>query len=380
MGPEKRISKIKACCFCERWESGGIESFLFNVLTRMDRDRMQIDVVAANLGESVFTEPLEELGVRFFELSGNQRNILENYRRFSLLLEAYRWDVIHLNIFHGLSLLYLHLAEQKGVPVRIAHSHNTALRRSLTYPVKLAIHAWAKKHFTQCATTLWACSENAAKFLFAEKTLKQKGFQLILNGIDVRRFCFDPAVRESTRKKLNLAGQYVVGNVGRLCYQKNQSFLLDVFSELWKQKPDSYLLLVGEGEDRSMLAQKARQLGIAEKVLFYGTTSHVEQLLWAMDAFILPSRFEGLPVTGVEAQATGLPCFFSDTVTERCKFLDSTEFLSLAKPPEYWANRVLEKAAAEDRTAAASAAQDAGFDILQTVRQVESGYRRSGVP
>lgn len=376
-GPEK---KVRVCCFCERWASGGIESFLFNILTRIDLNGLQIDVVTSSLGESIFTQPLQQRGIQFHELSGSQKSVLENHRRFASLLRERRWNVIHLNIFHGLSLAYLDIARRGGVPVRIAHSHNTALRKSLTRPVKLAIHAWAKERFTRYATDLWACSQGAAEFLFSREALEQQDFQFIPNGIDTHRFCFDPAARKGIRTDLGLEDKFVVGNVGRLCYQKNQSFLLEIFAEILKRNPNSRLLLVGEGEDKALLLQKAQHLGIAEEVIFYGVTPHVEQMFWAMDVFILPSRFEGLPVTGVEAQTAGLPCFFSDVVTRECRISESTEFLSLAESPKQWAGVILGKSAAGDRAAAASAAQDAGFDVFQTARQVESGYRRSDVP
>lgn len=368
--------KVKACCFCERWESGGIESFLFNVLTRIDLNELQVDLVTASLGKSIFTEPLQKLGIQFFELSGSQKSVLKNQRCFVSLLKERRWDVLHLNIFHGLSLSYLYLAEQAGVPIRIAHSHNTALRKSLTRPLKLAIHTWAKERFTQYATDLWACSKDAAEFLFSKKALEQKSFRFIPNGIDICRFRFNPAVRKDIRTDLGLEDKFVVGNVGRLCYQKNQGLLLEIFAEILKRNPNSRLLLVGEGGDKPLLLQRARGLGIAGKVIFYGVTLHTEQLLWAMDVFVLPSRFEGLPVTGVEAQTAGLPCFFSDAVTRECGILDTARFLPITDSPAQWADTILIGATAKNRPAAAFSVQRAGFNICDTARQVEAGYRR----
>lgn len=247
------MKSVKVCCFCEKWESGGIESFLFNVLLHINLQAVQVDIVTAELAESIFTQLLKEHGIRFFELSGSQRNVRENHRIFKGLLQQEKYNIVHLNIFHGLSLYYARLAQEAGVPVRIAHSHNTALRKSLTIPLKLAIHALAKSWYTKNATDLWACSQAAAEFLFSTRELLQKEFQFIPNGIDTARFRFDPAIREAVRAELGLAGEFVVGNVGRLCYQKNQSFLLDVFAEILRQKPESRLLLVGEGEDKPAL-------------------------------------------------------------------------------------------------------------------------------
>ena len=367
----------RICCLVERWESGGIESFLYNILTRIDLTQLQVDIVVSSLGKSVFTEPLQKLGVSFFELSGSQRKVRENCRRFRLLLENRRYDVLHLNAFQGLSLSYLQIARRAGVPVRIAHSHNTDLRKSLTRPLKLAVHAWAKERYTREATALWACSRDAASFLFSKSELSQKGFQYIPNGIDTERFRFDPAIRETVRTKLKLSGMFVIGNVGRLCCQKNQDFLLDVFEELLKRNLDSRLLLVGEGEDKTGLMRKAHRLGIAEKVLFYGTTDHVERLLWAMDVFTFPSRFEGLGIAAVEAQAAGLPVLCSKEIPPEAIVTDQAIQLELSAGPSVWAERVLELRAVDRETGAETIAA-AGFDteaVSERIREKWMGDR-----
>lgn len=375
------MKPIKVCCFCERWESGGIESFLYNILTRIDLSRIHVDIVAASLEKSIFTEPLCRHGVKFYELSGKQHNLSENHRLFAELMRTQRYDLIHLNLFHGLSLYYAHLAKQAGVPVRIAHSHNTALRLSVGKPLKLLLHSAAKAMFANSATDLWACSESAAEFLFSREKVNTKGFQFIPNGIDTERFRFQAEAREAVRTELGLTGKFVVGNIGRLCYQKNQSFLLKVFAELAKQSPESRLLLVGEGEDRPRLEKRAEQLGIADKVLFYGVADHVERLLWAMDMFVMPSRFEGLPVTGVEAQAAGLPCIFSENITEECKMTPLSTFLPLRAGSVAWKRAALELASKPcRRQEGARLVREAGFDIQAAAVQVQNYYIRSITP
>lgn len=371
-GGFRAAKKVKICCFCERWESGGIEAFLCNVLTRIDLTRAQVDIVTASLGKSIFTEPLEKLGVRFLELSGSQRRIAENHSLFRLLLQERQYDVLHLNIFQGLSLAYLHLARNAGVPVRIGHSHNTALRKSLTQPLKLAVHAWAKRRYTRDATDLWACSRVAAKFLFSAQILKQSGFRYIPNGIDTARFRYDPVVRERIRTELGLNGKIVIGNIGRLCSQKNQVFLLEVLLEALKQNPDSFLLLVGEGEDKRKLIRNARSLGIAEKVLFYGVSSNIEQLLWAMDVFAFPSWFEGLGIAAVEAQAAGLPVLCSEHVPSEVKVTGFFRWLSLSVGAKQWANCLLEMHGRFPD--GADEVRNAGFDISSVANLIEAYY------
>ena len=371
------MKPVRVCCFCERWESGGIESFLCNVLLHMDLSAMEVDIVAAQLRESVFTESLKARGVRFYELSGRQNRVPENHRLFRKLLAERQYDVVHLHIFHGLSLWYGSLAKQTGVPVRIAHGHNTALRKSKTRPLKLLVHYISRKLFTRCATDLWACSRAAAEFMFPDSALKSKGFQFIPNGIDTNRFRFDADVREKVRTELGVQGKYVVGNIGRLCYQKNQDFLLDVFYEVLKRRPESILLLVGEGPDRFALEEKTRGLEIAGNVIFYGTSDRVERLLWAMDVFVMPSRFEGLPVTGVEAQASGLPCLFSDIITEESRASSNSRFFPLSAPAAEWAGAVLQVGSCGDRTAGISEVQEAGFDAADVAQRIEQFYLRA---
>lgn len=259
MDKNKRI-----CCFCERWESGGIESFLFNVLTRMDLQHLEIDIVASSIGRSIFTKFLQKNGIHFIELSGSQRNILENHRKFRKLLRERKYDILHLNAFQGLSLAYLCIAKQESVPVRIAHSHNSALRESPFRSLKLMIHTWARARYTKDATNLWTCSRMASEFMFNKCRGVTQRIEFIPNGIDTARFRFDLKARIKERVRLDFGNDLVIGSVGRFCYQKNQSFLIEIFNEVLKHRPDSRLLLVGEGESRDVLIDKVQQLGLED--------------------------------------------------------------------------------------------------------------------
>lgn len=368
------MKKIRVCCFCEKWESGGIESFLHNVLLRMDLSNMEVDLVAAQLKESVFSQRLQEHGVRFRELSGNQRNVPENHRLFQKLLRERQYDVVHLHIFQGMSLYYAHLAKQAGVPVRIAHSHNTDLRKSRTRWLKLQLHRLYAGRYAADATAFWACSKNAAEFMFPVRLLKERDYTFIPNGIDTGKFRFNPAVREDVRRELGVANQFVIGNIGRLCYQKNQSFLLDVFAEVIKYRPESCLLLVGEGEDLSMLQEKARALNIQDRVIFYGTSKHAERLLWAMDVFAFPSCFEGLGIVAVEAQAAGLLTVCSENVPDEAAVTQLFLRVPLTDGAAAWA-KVLLIAADTERELRADVTAAAGFDIASVATMIEKTYK-----
>lgn len=363
----------RICCLCESWASGGIESFLCSVLMRLDMTELEVDIVAAQLCDSVFTDKLKALGVRFYELSGSMRKVWENHRRLRALLRERRYDVLHLNAFQGLSLAYLRIAKEEGVLVRIAHSHNTALRKSLTRPIKLAIHSWAKERYTRDATALWACSRDAAAFLFSARELDGRGYRFIPNGIEVERFRFDAKAREEVRQELGLDGKYVIGHVGRLCCQKNQSFLLDVLAEAVKRKPEAVLLLVGEGEDKPMLEEKARYLGVVDKVLFTGVSEHIERLYWAMDVFAFPSLFEGFGIAVIEARAAGLAVYCSEHVPEEARVAGC---MALPLDTNAWAEELTK---AHDRSPeGADAVRDAGFDIQTVAQTVRESYCQTG--
>ena len=366
----------RICCFCESWESGGIESFLHNILLRMDLNKLEIDIVAAQIKESVFTQALRERGVQFRELSGKQRDFRENHRHFAALLQERNYDVVHLNVFQGMSLYYAHLAKQAGVRVRIAHSHNTDLRQSLTKPLKLWLHHWHSQRYAADATEFWACSERAAQFLFPEELLNQRGFTFIPNGIDIKRFRFRSDVRERVRRELGLSNKFVIGNIGRLCQQKNQSFLLDVLAEAAALKSDLCLLLVGEGGELDALKAKAERLHITDRILFYGTTKHPEHLLWAMDVFAFPSLFEGLGIVAIEAQAAGLSVVCSENVPREASVTPLMTQIALAEGSAAWAKALL-GASETARTSAAEQVSRSGFDVADVARQIECTYTGS---
>lgn len=364
------MPRKKVCCFCEKWESGGIESFLCNVLLHMDLTGLEVDIVAAQLGESVFTQPLKAHGVQFYELSGKPNRMGPNHRLFRKLLAERQYDVLHLNLFQGLSLAYARLAKEAGVPVRIAHSHNTDLRPSPTRRLKLWLHDWGRKRYGADCTDFWACSGAAAEFLFG----KGREYQFIPNGIDVQRFRFDPVVRARVREELGLSDEFVIGHVGRLSQQKNQSFLLDVFAEIQCRRPNSRLVLVGEGEALPDLREKATALGIADQVIFYGLSERVEELFWAMDGFVFPSRFEGLGIVAVEAQAAGLPVLCSTAIPPEAMMTEDVTQLPLSAGPAAWAEAMLQMRASEDRAVGAAQVTAAGFEVSAVAERIRESW------
>lgn len=227
----------RICCFCESWESGGIESFLASVYTHADLSELEIDIVTSKLLDSVFTARLEKLGIRFYQLSGSQRRLLTNHAMFRRLLRERHYDVLHINAFQSLSLYYAKLAMQAGVPVRIAHSHNTALRKSPLRWAKMLLHRMGRQYLGHYATALWACSRDAASFLFSSWDLAPEA---IHSSPTVSPCPASASIRssgEAARAELGCSDGVLIGNVGRLCYQKNQEFLLDILPAILTREP-----------------------------------------------------------------------------------------------------------------------------------------------
>lgn len=370
---ENRCRRI--CCFCETWESGGIESFLCNTLLHMNRRAMDIDIVASKIGESVFTLPLQQAGIHFYQLSGSTRKLSENRRLFLSLLQTRKYHVVHLNLYQGLSLYYCRLAQQAGIPIRIVHSHNTALRKSPLKPFKLLVHWASSRLFSNAATDFWACSKPAAQFLFPPKTLQHYGFQMIPNGIDTKQFQFDLQTRTAMRKDLGLNDMFVIGHIGRLCDQKNQSFLLEAFAQVLRVRPQSRLLLIGEGPLRQQLENQARKLGISSAVIFYGSSKNIPPLLWAMDVFAFPSTFEGLGIVAIEAQAAGLAVICSEFIPQEAHITPSVHQVPLGAGAAGWAEALLcVSTDVSTRDLGANLVANAGFDQSQVAETMEAYY------
>lgn len=304
----------KVCIFCEEWGSGGIETYILNVLSHIDLSQFEISIVTARLNTETYFSKLNKLGINLTVLPVNGISRHFHLRAFQRTIHQHGFDVIYFNLYEGLALSYVWLAKLEGVPVRIVHSHNTDLRKSPTRFFKLAVHNICKHMFGGNATCKLACSKAAAEFLFSKKEIENRNWKMIPNGIEIERFRFNQAGREATREELHLHKEIAIGCIGRLCFQKNQLFLLKAFRIAHERQPDSRLFFVGEGDDLEILKRQTCELGLDEAVVFYGTTDQIPSLLWAFDILALPSVFEGLGIVAIEAQAAGLPVLCSDQV------------------------------------------------------------------
>lgn len=211
--------------------------------------------------------------------------------------------------------------------------------------------------------------------MFPKRVFEKKQFYYIHNGIEINKFEFNYEVRERIRKELNIENRFVVGHVGRFFKQKNHEFLIDIMNTLIKKEPNAVLLLIGIGELQDSIKKKVIESGIEDKVIFFGASDNVNELLQAMDVFVMPSFHEGLPVVGIEAQAAGLPCIFSDTIAHEVNISGSVEFLSLKNDSTYWADKVINsKVNNLERRKNADRVRSAGYDIQSTADDLTNIY------
>lgn len=311
----------------------GLETMLMNYYRHIDREKIQFDFLMHRQERSDYDDEIESMGGRIYRAP---RLYPQNYPAyFSYMKQFFRdhpeYKIIHSHI-DAMSYLPLLAAKKANVPVRIAHSHNTAIDRDFKYPLKQLF----RMGIANVANEYAACGEEAGRFLFVNHP-----FRVIPNAIDASKFRFSDTIRTGKREELGLKNKFVVGHVGRMSYQKNHIFLLDIFEEIVGRRSDAVLILIGVGTKETEIRRKADKKGLTDRIIFMGNRSDVNELYQAMDIFLLPSLFEGIPVVGIEAQFSGLPCVFSDKVPSEVQVSEKCSFLELTQPVAAWAEEVM---------------------------------------
>lgn len=329
----------KVGVFVDRWMSGGIESYLVSHFEHMDRSDLTISIITTRKFSSLYDDRLAQMGIKIKELltEGQDSELTRTYKSlktFKVLVNEEDFDVLHLNIYNGVSLVYSKIARKCGVQRVIAHSHNSAIGQVRLRRVKQVFHQLGKLRYASFASDYWACSDLAGDWLFSHK--QRKEIVYMANGIDTKKFQFSAKARTAFRKDYQLSeNEYVLGSVGRLNNQKNQVFLITVAQKLRERGIPFKLLIAGEGELKEQLEETIKRNQLEESVLLLGTITDTPRFYSGIDVFLLPSLFEGNPIVGIEAQSSGVKCLFSDHITRQAKMTRSTEFLSLDSTNEW---------------------------------------------
>lgn len=319
---------------------GGVESFLINYYRHIDRNRIQWDFLCNSYNPVAYEDEMAALGGRCFHITARSVNKQKYMQELEAVFKEHagEWDAIWENVCSLANIDYLKLARKYGIEHRIIHGHNS---RNMDSWLRGLLHKWNRRQIGSIATDFWACSDDAAKWFYSRDTLQKA--VVIHNAIDVERMRFDEQKRKAIREKYGWSDKYVIGNVGRLHFQKNQAFAIDVFGQYHKKHSDSILILVGQGEDEQMLRGKVEQVGLNDAVFFAGIQSDIQAWLSAFDLFLFPSRFEGLGIASLEAQVNGLTTISSKKVIpEEVKMNNNFYFFDLEAGAEAWSRKVEE--------------------------------------
>lgn len=357
-------------CIVGSMNAGGAETFLMKMYRALDREKYQMDFAVAELGKGFYDDEILSMGGKIYHIIPKSRSFIKNFNDIRELVKNNNYNYVMRISQHSLSGLELLAAKLGGARVRVFRSSNS----NTTSASKLnqLLHKLCMFMPTFFANFRIAPSTEAAEFMFGEGCVEKGKANLLPNAIDTSLFQYNEDTRCSIRKEFLInKNQLVVGHIGRFNQQKNHKFLIDVFAELLKQKSNALLMLVGDGEKKSEIQEQVKALGIEKSVIFTGIRSDVPALLSAMDVFVFPSFYEGMPNTVIEAQATGLPCVIADTITREAGVTDCVRFKSLHDSAESWADKTLslfdkDKA---DRSFYSDKMKNAGYDIDSCVKQ-----------
>ena len=343
----------------------GLETMLMNYYRHMDRNVIQFDFLTHWQQKGAYEDEIKEMGGIIYHAP---RLYIQNFWRYFYYMKTFfaehkEYIIIH---SHNDSMSYFPLlaAKKNKIPIRIAHSHSSKLDKDIKFPIK----HWALKQIHNVATKNCACGQVAGQFMFPNSE-----FKVIKNAVDLEQFKFNDIIRNRKREELGVEKKFVVGHVGRYCYIKNQLFLLDVFNEILAKKPESHLLLVGKGQDQYKIEKKIKKLGIEKNVSLLIDREDVAEIYQAMDVFVLPSLFEGLPVVAVEAQANGLPCIVSNSISKEVLLTKSIEMLAINDGVEKWAKVIINVNRERNKDAKDELCR-AGYDIIDEAKKLQQWY------
>lgn len=334
---------IRVLNIVECMQAAGIESYIMNVYRNIDKDKVQFDFWITRNQKEFYDNEISSLGGRKFVTDRTKikstgiRVFFESYDLYKFLKKQ-KFEIIQIHTGTPLRFMYLIAAKMAGVKKRIYHSHSAEVfgpHKGLK--IKKIIFSIIKNFIPLFATDLFACSELAGKWMYPKSY--QDKVQIIHNGIDMNKFKFNNDIRKEYREKASLTDEIIVGHVARFNEQKNHTFLIDVFKEVVKEDSKYQLWLIGTGELEGQIKEKVKKLNLSKNVKFLGVRNDVNKLMQAMDIFVLPSNYEGLPVVGIEAQVVGLQCFFSDKITQEVKITSNVKFLQL--DVEEWKYNIL---------------------------------------
>lgn len=360
---------------------GGMETFIMNLYRNIDRERIGFDFAVHGDKAGDFEEEILDLGGKFFYFPHMRKNPIAYRKAWHSFWKKNGSDyaAFHMHTNSLANVIALEEAAKAGVPIRIIHSHSSMANKGKLQWLNDFLHRHNQKRIPELATDLFACSDKAAEWLFGENAVDGIKVVQINNGVDVEKFKFNKENRRIIREKFGFDDTHkVIGHIGAFIPVKNHRFLVDVVEKAYMMDNTVRCLLVGNGVLFEEVKAYAEQKSLSDVIVFAGVCDNVNELLSAMDVFVMPSLYEGLPVSLVEVQANGLPAVVSDTITTDVKMQKNLHYLSITLSPEIWAKEIEKTIANDVHSDDYSSVRENGFDIIDTVKLYENTIMRKG--
>ncbi len=353
---------------------GGVENFIINIFRNINREKYVFDFLT--VGKTTYGKYFNELksaGANIYELKVVNNKVLRLmhfFIRLVIFLRNHKYKVAHIHTgalyLQTVSVLACYFAR---IPNIISHSHGSKKYNSL-------LSKLCKRIVSALSTDKISCSLNACKSIFDSDTINRKKVKIINNGIDVKKYSFSEKARNKYRKQIGLENKFVVGHVGNFYEPKNHLLLINIFYELQKIKKDSFLVLIGDGILRKRIENLINSLGMKDKVLLLGHRDDIPELLSSMDVFVFPSVHEGFPLTLLEAQASGLKCYISDSITREIDITDLVCRNNINLDPKLWAENVLNNYKICERSEYNKELIDKGYGLSRTASDIQNIYEK----
>ncbi|MBD3107614.1 glycosyltransferase [Bacillus sp. AGMB 02131] len=354
---------------------GGISKFLMTTYSNIQDKELRFDFVS-EFGKNDYKEEMDKKGWGQVSITPIKENVCKHLIEWYLFLKhhAKEYEAIHFHYDSLHKFMPFYWAKKFKIPKIIVHSHNSYNDKNNI--IKMKLHNIGRGIVAKNATHFFACSSKAAKWFYEQEILSENKIQIIKNGIDLDSFKYSPVVRGDIREELNINEKFVIGHVGRFETQKNHKFLIQVFHQIYMKNKNAVLLLIGDGNTKKEIIEMVNSLNLKDSVKILGLRNDVSKLIQGMDVLLFPSLYEGLPLTLIEAQTAGLPCFISDSIASETKCSEFVSFLSLEDKPEKWADAILKEEHNHSRNRCNGYFQvkESGYDIKDVADDLAEFY------
>ena len=329
---------IKVAISLNKCDSGGQKSLVMAYLRNFDRSRVQFDLIVDADSNSIPYEEVEKLGGRVFVIPPYQK-IFKHLSALKRIFSDNDYDVLYA-VNNTMNIFPLYVAKKKGIKVRVSESltmasHQELLKTVLKTVLRFFSHCWCNYYM--------ANGRDCGIYQFGKKAMEQGKVAIFLSPVDAKANTFNPELRAITRKKYGWENKIVYGFIARFEKQKNPLFLIDIMYFISRKQNNAHFVIIGAGSLEEKMKERINEYEMGNRLSWLGRREDIKQFYNAFDAFLLPSLYEGLPVVGVESQATGLPVFFSENITKEAGIAELGHYISLKKPADEWADVIIEE-------------------------------------